>query len=398
MERVILLVDMNAFFISCETTRRPELAGRPAAVAGDPKNRSGIILTANYEARKFGVKTTMVLHQAEKLCPNLQLVPPDHAFYEEKSREVMGVLSRYTPIIEQNSIDEAWLDISGCEALFGDPVELSTKIMNELKDKLGLPCSIGISENKFLAKMAAEMKKPMGITWLKKEDLPGKLWILPAGAMYGVGKHSEEKLKRLGIFTIGQLAASSPELLMKELGKWGSDIQKLANGIDSSTVAPRSVDDIKSIGRSTTLDHDISDMENAKRILYALADEVGSTARKHKKKGRTVQITIKYSTFQTITRQKKLTHTFLTKKIYEAGLELLKENWSPKKPVRLIGISISDFDMEAEQGQLSLFDNIKDTDNSKEEKLELAIDEIRNKHGISMVKPAVLLRKIDGES
>ncbi len=164
MHRIIFLVDMNAFFISRESTRHPEIIGKPAAVAGEPKNRSGIILTANYEARKFGVKTTMVLHRALKLCPNMIIIPPDHYFYKQKSKEVMDILSEYTPVIEQNSIDEAWLDMTGCERIFGRPYQSAKHIMRHINRELGLDCSIGISENKFLAKMASEMKKPLGIT------------------------------------------------------------------------------------------------------------------------------------------------------------------------------------------------------------------------------------------
>jgi DNA polymerase-4 len=161
MQRVIFLVDMNAFFISCEMTRNNGLVGIPAAVAGDPKKRTGIILAANYEARAQGVKTAMVVQEALRLCPKITLVPPDHRFYRQKSDEVMELLSHYTPILEQNSIDEAWLDMTGCQGLFGKPVASASRIMNEIKDGLRLWCSIGIAENKFLAKMASEMKKPL---------------------------------------------------------------------------------------------------------------------------------------------------------------------------------------------------------------------------------------------
>ena len=397
MEKVILLVDMNAFFISCETTRRPELVGHPAAVAGDPKNRSGIILAANYEARKFGIRTTMVLHQARRLCPNILLVPPDHDFYQGESQKVMDILSQYTPVVEQNSIDEAWLDVTGCEALFGQPLEIADKIMQEIQKKRGLPCSIGISENKFLSKMAAEMKKPRGITWLKKSDLPQKMWPLPTGVMYGVGQQTAEKLNQIGITTIGQLAVASPERLSRKLGKWGGELYQLANGLDFSNVTPHSDDEMKSIGRSTTLDRDVSDFKTANTIIYALADEIGSTARKHKKKGRTVQITLKYSNFQTITRQKKVESTYLTKDLYLAGQDLLRENWNDKKPVRLLGISITDFDQPGQPDQLSFFDLFKEESADKEEKLELTVDEIRRKHGMSMVKPAALLDKDKGK-
>lgn len=179
VQRVIFLVDMNAFFISCEATRNPALAGKPAAVAGDPERRSGIILAANYEARKFGVRTTMVLREALKLCPRLVLVPPDHFFYEKMSCEVMKILARYTPCIEQNSIDEAWLDMTGTEVLTGKPMDAAHSIMDTINVELGLWCSIGIADNKFLAKMASEMKKPMGITELWQENVKDKMWPLP---------------------------------------------------------------------------------------------------------------------------------------------------------------------------------------------------------------------------
>ena len=175
MKRIVFLVDMNAFFISCEMSRNQGLKGKPAAVAGDPKNRMGIILAANYDARKYGIRTTMLVHEAKKLYPNILLVPPDHEFYEIKSREVMEILSRYTPIVQQNSIDEAWLDMTGCQGLFGEPAETAGRIMADIRRELDLWCSIGISDNKFLAKMASEMKKPLGITEIWQDDIKKKI-------------------------------------------------------------------------------------------------------------------------------------------------------------------------------------------------------------------------------
>ena len=398
MKRTVFLVDMNAFFISCETTKNPELAGRPAAVAGDPKNRSGIILAANYEARKYGVRTTMLLHRARKLCPDILLVPPDHAFYERKSREVMELLSRYSPVIEQNSIDEAWLDMTGCEALFGPPLESSRRIMAEIRRKPGLMCSIGISENKFLSKMASDMKKPMGITELWKEDVPEKLWPLPVGAMYGVGTQTAEKLNGLGIETIGQLACFPEELLREKFGKGGTELYRLANGIDPSKVTPHAEHEMKSIGKSTTLSTDIRDIAEAEKTLYRLADSIGTSARKHGKKGRTVQITIKYSDFHTITRQKGIRATYLTKEIYTAGTELLRQNWNRNKPVRLLGISISGFDADSAADQISLFDTPGGEQSTKQEKLERTVDRIREKHGVFAIRPAILFADRDDES
>jgi DNA polymerase-4 len=388
---------MNAFFISCEMTRNDSLVGRPAAVAGDPKKRSGIILAANYEARSCGVKTTMVLHEALKLCPKIILVPPDHRFYQQKSKEVMDLLSNYTPILEQNSIDEAWLDMTGCEGLFGTPVKAAKRIIDEIKDRLGLWCSIGIAENKFLAKMAAEMKKPLGITELWEADIPIKLWPLPVKELYGVGSKTAEKLNRMGMKTIGDLAKCDANLIIKTLGKGGNEIHLHAKGIDNSPVQAHLADDMKSIGRSTTLPEDISDIERAKLVLMELADDVGMTARRHGKKGRTVHITLKYSDFRVITRQTTIPATSSTKEIYRAGCSLLEQKWNRSHSLRLIGISLSGFHEGGASDQLSLFDEMEDNVKSdKNERIDKAMDKIRNKHGSEIITFAALVKKEKG--
>ena len=394
MQKVIFLIDMNAFFISCEMTRNDSLVGIPAAVAGDPKKRSGIILAANYEARSYGIKTTMVLHEALKLCPKLILVQPDHRFYEQKSQEVMDLLSNYTPILEQNSIDEAWLDMTGSEGLFGKPVDAAKRIMEEIKGRLGLWCSIGIAENKFLAKMASEMKKPLGITELWENDIPIKFWPLPVKAMYGIGGNTAEKLNRMGIQTIGELAKFDINLIIKAFGKYGNEMYLHANGIDNSPVLARMADDMQSIGRSTTLPKDISDIEKAKLVLMELADDIGMTARKHGKKGHTVHITLKYSDFHVATRQTTIPATCTTKEIYQAGCSLLEQNWNRLHPVRLIGMSLSGFHEGCSFGQLSLFDQMESAViNDKHDRIDKAMDEIRNKHGSGIITFATLVKK-----
>jgi len=385
---------MNAFFISCEMTRNDSLVGIPAAVAGDPKKRSGIILAANYEARSCGVKTAMVLHEALKLCPKLTLVPPDHHFYGQKSEEVMDLLSNYTPTLEQNSIDEAWLDMTGSEGLFGKPVVTAKHIMDEIKDRFGLWCSIGIAENKFLAKMAAEMKKPLGITELWKQDIPIKLWPLPVKEMYGIGGKTAEKLNHMGIKTIGDLARFDRNLIVKTFGKGVNEIYLHANGIDNSPVLARIADDMKSIGRSTTLPEDISDIEKAKLVLMEIADDIGMTTRRHGKKGRTVHITLKYSNFNVVTRQTTIPATCSTKEIYQAGCSLLEQNWNRFHSVRLIGISLSGFHEDCSSDQLSLFDQMEDNVKSeKNKRIDSAMDKIRNKHGSEIITLAALVKK-----
>ena len=394
MRRIIFLVDMNAFFISCEMSRNPALKGNPAAVAGDPENRSGIILAANYDARAYGVKTTMLIHEAMNLCPGLLLVPPDHSFYEMKSREVMEILSRYTPVLQQNSIDEAWLDMSGTESLFGEPLQAAGKIMGSIQDELDLWCSVGISENKFLAKMASEMKKPLGITELWKKDVRQKLWPLKVRDMYGIGRQTEKRLNELGILTIGDLAAADAKLLRSFFGRYGEEMKSLANGVDTSEVTPRPKYETRSISRSTTLRRDTRDLEYVRAVLLRLSEEVGEEARRCDFKGRTVTIVMKYNDFKTVTRQKAISPSYLTKDIYRTGTALLQENWDRRKPLRLVGIGLGNIDEDVPE-QLSIFDVDERLRNEskREEKLEKAIDEIRSRFGGDKLKRAKLVEK-----
>ncbi len=395
MRRTIILVDMNAFFITCEMSINPALKGHPAAVAGDPKNRSGIILAANYDARAFGVKTTMLIHEALSICPGLILVPPTRGLYERKSNDFMEIFSRYSPVIQKNSIDEAWLDLTGCEQLFGEPVHLANRIMNEIKDELDLWCSIGISENKFLAKMASEMKKPLGITELWKNDIRYKLWPLKVREMYGIGKQTEKRLNEIGIDTIGELAGCNSKILQDIFGKYGLELKQLANGIDLTPVESSPKSETKSISRSTTLSKDIIDIEEAGTVLLGLAEEVGEEARRYDFRGRTVSIVIRYNDFKTITRQKTIIPSYLTKDIYRTGAELLKVNWDRHRPIRLLGIGIANIDEDVPE-QLSIFDvnNELPDEIKREEKLEKAMDAIRSRFGSDKLKRAKL---IDGD-
>jgi DNA polymerase IV len=398
MRRTIFLVDMNAYYITCEMSRRPELWSNPAVVAGDPLKRTGIILAANYNARAYGIKTAMTLREALKLCPELITVPPDHSFYSHKSREVMTLLADYSPCIEQNSIDEAWLDMTGTEALFGNPVQAAGKIMDDLKEKLSLWCSIGISENKFLAKMASDMKKPLGITVLWPEELAEKLWPMPVSNMYGIGQKTSHKLNQLQIFTIKDLALADTGMLVSKLGDHALELQQRANGKDNSPVTPHLREDMKSIGRSTTLAEDAYKARDVRMTVMALAEDVGRRARKYGKFGHTIHIDLKFSDFTAITRQISLPEpTQYTQDIFETGYALIKKHWPTAKGVRLIGISLSGFEPKEKTCQLSIFDLPQHTGSGsslkeKHKIIDEVMDEIRRKHGANKVARASLLK------
>lgn len=392
MGRLIFLVDMNAFFISCETARNPRLKGKPAAVAGNPEMRSGIILAANYEARKYKVKTTMVLHEALKLCPELITVAPDHKLYAKNSKAVMDILSRYTPVVQQNSIDEAWLDLTGCEKLFGDPMSIAINIMDTISKELNLWCSIGISENKFLAKMGSEFIKPQGITELYIKDIKEKLWPLPVRSMYGIGRQTEQRLIDYAIYKIGDIAKCDVKFLKSSFGKYGEELYWLSNGIDNSQVVPNQVYDNKSISRSKTLPFDTDDFEYIKYVFMSLAEEVGYEARKNLCKGKTVTLTIKYDDFTSISRQKSVVPTYLTKDIFNTAIKLFEENRNKKKLIRLIGVGLSNFAAD-EAEQISIFDLLEERSNTqKEETIEKTIDRIRERFGNKKIVRGSMLK------
>lgn len=382
--RDILLVDMNAFFIMCESRRDRTLLEKPAAVAGDPKYRSGIILAANYEARKFGVKVTMTVNEAVKLCPNLVLVKPDHNYYEKCSKQVFELLYEYTPILEINSIDEAWMDVTNSKKLFGSPIDIAINIQNRLKDEMGLWCSIGVSKNKFLAKMASEIKKPLGITQLYKSDIEENLWPMPVRNLYGIGKATSEKLNSYGIKTIGDLAGCELNYLVKKFGKYGLYLYYRSKGVDDDPVAAVDSKNL-SCGRMETLAHDITDIRDAKKVMAILTESIARTIRAKQLGGSVVSIQIKYNTFKMINRQMRIEQTNLTKDIYNAACVLLENNWDEDKPVRLLGVTISS--LNNNDMQLSLDSEVKD----KEQKLENTIDKINDKYGQDIIKRGNIL-------
>lgn len=377
--KVIFHVDMNSFFASCEQVKNPKLLNQPIIVVGDPDRRSGIVLAASYEAKAHQIKTTMPIYQARKLLPQVIIVPSDYRFYVKMSEQVMQIFDDFTPVKEPASIDEAYLDMTGTEHLFGQPKQAAAQLMERVSTELGLGCSIGISSNKLLAKMASDMKKPRGITELYPEQVPDKLWPLPVGQLYGIGRKSVPKLNSMGIKTIGDLAKVERERLVLGFGPKHSDYMiNSANGMGSDQVDPNAYAEAKSIGNELTYRQDLTEYEKIKDEILLLSDTVSYRLRRKNLKGKTISLKIKYNDFTVATRSKSLYNgTANTNQIFETGLDLLHQHWS-RKPIRLLGIAVSHF--EANQ-QLSLFGQ----ENEKKEDADKMVDQLRGKYGFGIV-------------
>lgn len=337
--RVILHVDMNSFYASVEIADNPELKGKPLAIAGNPDERKGIIVTSSYEARRKGVKTTMSLWEAKRLCPELIVKRPNFERYREVSNQIFRIFEDYTPYVEPVSIDEAFLDITESYDL-GKPVDIAVAIQQHVASDLHLPCSIGIAPNKFLAKMASDMKKPNGITILRKRDVASKLWPLPIEEMYGIGRKTADKLKKYQIETIEDLVETDTIFLKGLLGVNGERLKTRALGEDPRPVDPERASSFKSIGSSQTFPVDVADYDQLLAQLRVLSESVEKRLQRKAAVGDTLQLTIRYSDRKTITRRMKLDN-YIDKAsdIYFYSEQLLEEHWNTD-PVRLLGITV----------------------------------------------------------
>jgi DNA polymerase-4 len=384
----ILHVDMNAFFAACHQAADPRLRGRPVLVSGDPESRHGIILTASYEARPFGVKTAMPTREALRLCPEAIVVRPDFKLYSSYSRQVMAILSSYTPLVEQFSIDEAWLDVAGCENLFGPPIAIAREIKARIREELGLTCSIGIAPTKILAKMASDLEKPDGLVLLTLADVPTRIWPLPVEALFGVGPQTAAALKKLGIRTIGQLAHYPRANLKARFGVYGEYLAELAQGRDGSRVNPEG-EGVKSVGNSITLPQDTADPEEIETVLLALAEEVGTRLRRRALAGRTITVSIKTPDFKLHTRS--LTYpeaTCLTEAIYARACQIFRRNFAGR-PVRLVGLAVGSLLPPGAPAQLDLFAG---QEKSKRARLAQTVDRLRARFGEDALVRARLLK------
>ncbi len=376
--RVIFHVDMNSFYASVEAAYNPLLKGKPLAIAGNPEERRGIIVTSSYEARAKGIKTTMPLWQAKNLCPELIVLPPNFDRYRHASQEIFKLMAEITPLVQPVSIDEGYLDITDCYEL-GSPLDIAYNLQMRIKNELDLPCSIGIAPNKFLAKMASDMKKPMGITVLRIRDLPKKLWPRQIEEMYGVGEKTADKLRRIGVNKIGDLVEADRFTLRRILGVNGERLQERAKGIDPSPVDPDAIYDFKSIGNSETLREDTTDETVIATLLRRLARKVAVRLERKEVVAQTLQIMIRYHDRRTITRS--LTHDeyfFIEDQIFAIANELFDVNWNGE-PIRLLGITAQNL-IEKEQAveQLNLFTY---QDHLEDEALQKVIDQLSEKYG-----------------
>ena len=389
-DRTILHSDMNCFYASVEMLYHPELEGKPLAVGGDPEARHGIVLTANYIAKKCGVKTGMALWQAKQVCPEIIFVPPRMDLYLRFSNMAREIYSEYTDKIEPYGIDEGWLDVTESSSIKGDGMKIAQEISDRIKYELGITVSIGISWNKIFAKLGSDYKKPDAITQFHRGNYKEIVWGLPVSELLYVGRQTNKKLQKLGIHTIGQLAQIDEKLLESHFGKIGLVLWAFANGYDSDPVCMEGYEaPVKSIGNSTTTPRDLETDLDVWIILMALSESVSARLRKHGFKCNVVEISIRDNGLNSITRQMHISQpTNITDEIVKAAFELFKKHYRWEHSIRSLGVRGSDLVMEDIPVQLDLFDNQEKRE--KLERLDRAVDEIRRRFGYFSIQRAAM--------
>ena len=370
-DRTILHVDLDAFFAAVEQRDRPELRGRPVIVGGDPTGR-GVVSAASYEARRFGVHSAMSVREAARRCPDGVFLPVDGRRYQIASRDVMAVLRRFTPQVEPISIDEAFLDVTGSQALFGDGTTMAAAIKAAVRDEVGLTVSVGVATTKLVAKIASDLRKPDGLVVVPPGEEETFLAPLEIGRLWGVGEKTAAVLAEYGVRTIGDLAALPPDLIVRRFGKHGGSLVARARGRDADPV--HEGDPAKSVGHEHTFDTDTSDPELIERTLLGMADGVSGRLRSAGVRASTIAVKIRDSSFRTITRQRTLPEpTDLTEPIFRTALELARPEVRGIR-VRLLGVSASNL---GEREQLGLFA----TDDPRRRAAIEAADALRRRYG-----------------
>lgn len=372
---------MDAFFASVEWLDNPELEGKPVIVGGSSKR--GVVSAASYEARRFGVHSAMPIFQARRLCPDGIFLPVRMGRYVEISRVVMRCLGGFSPLVEQVSVDEAYIDLTGTEGLFGPPEDAARAIKARIGDETSLTCSIGLSTSKLLAKIASDMDKPDGLTVIPPGKVMAFLDTLPIGKVPGIGKKSEEELEKLGVERIGDLNRFEGDFLVERFGKFGERLLRIAKGEVDSPVVPYTAP--KSISGEVTLEEDTSDFSIIKKMLIAQSDRVARRLRKQGFHGRTVTLKLKTGDFKTLTRSSTFeSPVHLADVIYREAVKLLEAE-GLKRKVRLVGVGVGKLEPASESGQLPLFQERSGRE-EKWEKAERAMDEIVDRFGHGAVK------------
>jgi DNA polymerase-4 len=384
---------MDAFYASVELRDRPDLAGKPVAVGGRADKR-GVISAASYAAREFGVRSAMPTAQALRLCPALVLLPADFDKYTAVSQEIMAIFLRYTPLVEPLSLDEAFLDVAGCERLHGDAQAIGRAIKADILRETGLVASVGIAPSKFLAKLASELSKPDGFKVIEADEIRTVLDPLPVSRLFGVGERTAKRLEALGVTTVSQLASRPRAEVMREFGASGAWIHDLAHGIDPRRVNPRREE--KSHGLERTFEQDISDREELRLLLYEFCEEVSHDLRHRGLRGRTITLKARYWNFKTVTRSRTVELPVnIGKRIYAVARELLER--IPSGPLRLLGVQVSNLTDVRTPAQASLFGALEaspaEVAEQKLERATAALDKLRARFGANTVVPGSLLSR-----
>ncbi|SDN39770.1 DNA polymerase IV [Alkalicoccus daliensis] len=381
--RVVFHVDMNSFYASVEVADDPSLLGKPLAIAGNAKKRKGIVVTASYEARAKGIKPPVPLWEAKKLCRDLIVKEPRFERYREKSKQMFQILMEYSELVQPVSIDEGYMDVTHTTSR-NSAIHMAETIQQRLLKELGLPSSIGIAPNKFLAKTASDMKKPMGITVLRKREVSTKLWPMAAVEMHGIGEKTAKKLEHHGIKTIGDIAGEDPEKLSRIFGAGGRRMYERAYGIDNRPVDPEEAKQFKSIGHSRTLEEDAVDTKDVYPALTLMSDSVSERLKKKHVYASGIQLTIRYADWETVQRSARLPAPLDDGSIIlSTAIKIWENSWNGK-PVRLVGVTGIDLVPKGQANkQLDLFSYQSDKKSWEREEL---LENLNKKFGEGKVR------------
>ena len=391
---IIFHIDVNSAFLSWEASYRINMLGDtkdlrdiPSVVGGNEKNRHGIVLAKSIPAKKYQIQTGEPLVSARNKCPNLTIVPPNYELYVTSSKAFMRILREFSPNVEQYSIDEAYCDMTGTMNLYGSPIAAATFLKDKIDKELGFTVNVGCSSNKLLAKMASDFKKPNRVHSLFPEEISKKMWPLPVRDLFFVGRSTEKKLHTLGIHTIKELAQTDPDTLKRHLKKQGELIYRYANGLDFTPLVNTAPPN-KGYGNSITISHDVTDASSAKMVLLSLSETVGTRLRSDNVQASCVSVSVTDCEFSHGSHQKNiLTATNVTNEIYTVACELFDELWDKRTPVRKLGVHTSKLSQGSFR-QYNLFDMYR---YDKLEKLDSAVDQIRERYGEDSVKRACFL-------